>query len=198
MHSVHTLGMPLARARNGLPKIIPSVHRRRIIQGDRALLRLWLSWFSIYRVLTFPSVLKLSTITDRGVDLSALWGEMGGAINSFLSVVFGLSKGRTLYGEPEFRSLVKTTPSITSGRNRVSWSPEGIACGARALLASEVLPAFRQLLGFLPQGSNFRTVWMVMEKTLLPNPSSPVGKLGLKLEPAGKVRVFAMVECWTQ
>jgi hypothetical protein len=25
-----------------------------------------------------------------------------------------------------------------------------------------------------------------------------VGKLGLKLEAAGKVRVFAMVECWTQ
>jgi hypothetical protein len=25
-----------------------------------------------------------------------------------------------------------------------------------------------------------------------------VGKLGFKLEAAGKVRVFAMVECWTQ
>lgn len=28
--------------------------------------------------------------------------------------------------------------------------------------------------------------------------SRPVGKIGLKLEAAGKVRVFAMVECWTQ
>jgi hypothetical protein len=27
---------------------------------------------------------------------------------------------------------------------------------------------------------------------------SPLGKLGLKDEPAGKVRVFAMVDCWTQ
>jgi len=26
----------------------------------------------------------------------------------------------------------------------------------------------------------------------------PIGKLGFKSEPAGKVRVFAMVECWTQ
>jgi hypothetical protein len=26
----------------------------------------------------------------------------------------------------------------------------------------------------------------------------PIGKLGLKKEAAGKVRVFAMVECWTQ
>lgn len=28
--------------------------------------------------------------------------------------------------------------------------------------------------------------------------SLPIGKLGFKLEAAGKVRVFAMVECWTQ
>jgi len=28
--------------------------------------------------------------------------------------------------------------------------------------------------------------------------SLPLGKLGFKEEPAGKVRVFAMVDCWTQ
>lgn len=28
--------------------------------------------------------------------------------------------------------------------------------------------------------------------------TSYIGKLGFKSEPAGKVRVFAMVECWTQ
>jgi len=29
-------------------------------------------------------------------------------------------------------------------------------------------------------------------------PNFAIGKLGFKLEAAGKVRVFAMVECWTQ
>jgi hypothetical protein len=29
-------------------------------------------------------------------------------------------------------------------------------------------------------------------------PNFSIGKLGFKLEAAGKVRVFAMVECWTQ
>lgn len=39
-----------------------------------------------------------------------------------------------------------------------------------------------------------------MERGLLSSsaPGFPIGKLGLKVEAAGKVRVFAMVECWTQ
>lgn len=32
----------------------------------------------------------------------------------------------------------------------------------------------------------------------LPGFPNNIGKLGFKLEAAGKVRVFAMVECWTQ
>lgn len=28
--------------------------------------------------------------------------------------------------------------------------------------------------------------------------SHPIGKLGFKEEAAGKIRVFAMVDCWTQ
>lgn len=31
-----------------------------------------------------------------------------------------------------------------------------------------------------------------------PHFRGPLGKLGLKHEPAGKIRVFAMVDCWTQ
>lgn len=29
-------------------------------------------------------------------------------------------------------------------------------------------------------------------------PPLPIGKLGFKAEAAGKIRVFAMVDCWTQ
>lgn len=64
------LGPGVARARSGLPRIIPRQHRSRIINGDRFLLRLWLSWFSIYRILEIPGRLKLETITQPGVALS--------------------------------------------------------------------------------------------------------------------------------
>lgn len=41
--SVHPLGGTPGRSRSGLPQIIPRVHRIRILQGDKFLLRIWLS-----------------------------------------------------------------------------------------------------------------------------------------------------------
>jgi hypothetical protein len=64
------LGPGVARSRSGLPRIIPRQHRARIRNGDRFLLRLWLSWFSIYRILEIPGKLKLETITQPGRALS--------------------------------------------------------------------------------------------------------------------------------
>lgn len=67
IHATQDLGPAVRRTASGLPGLIPREHRRLILQGDRFLLRLWLSWFSIYRVLEFPGKLKLETITDTGV-----------------------------------------------------------------------------------------------------------------------------------
>lgn len=64
------LGPGVARSRDGLPRLIPRQHRARIRAGDRFLLRLWLSWFSIYRILEIPGALKLETITQPGVAIS--------------------------------------------------------------------------------------------------------------------------------
>jgi len=71
IHATQDLGPAVRRTASGLPGLIPRDHRRRIMGGDRFLLRLWLSWFSIYRVLEFPGKLKLNTITDPGVVLPA-------------------------------------------------------------------------------------------------------------------------------
>lgn len=65
--SAHSLGCAVARASDGLPRVIPAESRRRIRQGDNFHLRLWVSWFSIYRVLQIPGKLKLETITKPGV-----------------------------------------------------------------------------------------------------------------------------------
>lgn len=43
LHASQSLGAAVGRDRGGLPGIIPREHRRRIRQGDRALLRIWLS-----------------------------------------------------------------------------------------------------------------------------------------------------------
>jgi len=41
--SAQQLGCAVARTRSGMPRVIPSQIRQRINQGDRFLLRLWLS-----------------------------------------------------------------------------------------------------------------------------------------------------------
>lgn len=70
---------------------------------------------------------------------------------------------------------------------------------------SEVLHSFKYLMEFLPNRYGvFHRIFSKMEK-LVSGPTGNasvsfrrLGKLAFKQEPAGKVRVFAMVECWTQ
>lgn len=64
------LGCAVGRSSDGLPRVIPAVSRQRIRQGDRAHLRLWVTWFSIYRILVIPGNLRLNTITDPGLPWS--------------------------------------------------------------------------------------------------------------------------------
>lgn len=94
----------------------------------------------------------------------------------------------------------------------MSASPEGIVTGALALLNSEVMVSFRYLADFIDpippkstevgSGNRPKTICELIDMI---GPTAPefvsklsIGKLGFKLEAAGKVRVFAMVECWTQ
>jgi len=56
-----------SRTRCGLPRIIPVLHRRRIIAGDRLIIRLWLTLFAVLRILVFEGKLNLSSITRPGV-----------------------------------------------------------------------------------------------------------------------------------
>jgi hypothetical protein len=60
------LGAAVGRTATGIPRIIPALHRARIRAGDRELLQIWVSLLSLYRVISFPGVLKLSTIVEEG------------------------------------------------------------------------------------------------------------------------------------
>jgi len=108
------LGPAIGRNGSGLPRVIPKEHRLRIRNGEVFYLRLWLSWFSIYRILTYPGRLKLNTITDPGVVLS------NSLLREFVRLLpgwfrrFGFSTvGSALPGLPEvsFSLLLKSTPS---------------------------------------------------------------------------------------
>jgi hypothetical protein len=60
------LGTRVATTRNGFPRIIPVPHRRLIQQGNGPCIRLWLTLFSLYRVLEVAGDMKLKTIYAPG------------------------------------------------------------------------------------------------------------------------------------
>lgn len=58
------------RRRSGLPFVIPVLQARLLMKRDPTTIRLWLTLFSLYRVLSFPnSVVDLDTITKSGPEL---------------------------------------------------------------------------------------------------------------------------------
>jgi hypothetical protein len=62
LQSMNGLKIRFARTRSGYPRVIPMLHRSRI--HEPKIFKLWMTLFSIYRVLEVPGKLKLSTITD--------------------------------------------------------------------------------------------------------------------------------------
>jgi hypothetical protein len=64
------LGANIARTRFGIPRIINRRHRLLLQKGDVGIIRLWLSLFSLYRVLEFKGSLKLKTISEPGKNIS--------------------------------------------------------------------------------------------------------------------------------
>jgi len=57
------LGCAISRTRSGLPRVIPILHRRMILSGDKWTVKIWSSFFWLYRVLDTKGKIKLSSIT---------------------------------------------------------------------------------------------------------------------------------------
>jgi len=58
------LGIRVRRTNSGLPKVIPSIYRKAIRNGDPYVIRLWTTLFSIYRNIDYKGVISFKTITD--------------------------------------------------------------------------------------------------------------------------------------
>lgn len=65
------VGAAVSQTHSGIPRMIPGAHRKRIRQGDRGVIRLWLSFFTLYRVLKYAGKMNFSTITAPGVVISS-------------------------------------------------------------------------------------------------------------------------------
>jgi hypothetical protein len=217
------LGPRVSRSKSGLPRILPKSVRSSIMRGDETTIKWSLCMFSIYRVIQYSSVPKFSSITDA--RKGTLQGEA--RLLTFLPLFISLfikerRRGLGALTAPHPFALFTSSPNADAARGEFSTSLPTVL---RSFLALWNHPQiYRDILAFramLPYSSSFeRVVKLGMEylesvlgriivgtmySTLIfKDPISSMrritylGKLGLKVEAAGKVRVFAMVDCFTQ
>nr|QDH90821.1 MAG: RNA-dependent RNA polymerase [Mitovirus sp.] len=77
-------GVAVSSNRQGLPRWIPVIFRKRISDGDRWVIRLFLGFCTLYRVLDFKGKLSLSTITDPGKDITAIQNQFSSFMETFM------------------------------------------------------------------------------------------------------------------
>jgi hypothetical protein len=108
------LGSNVGQGILGIPKLIPHVDRRRIVRGDIAIIRLWLSLLGGYRVIECRGKASFKTITQPGIDISAPLAEF----RSFLkSGSLGSLGAKLLKRVPVPKLGFKPLALLTSGPN---------------------------------------------------------------------------------
>jgi hypothetical protein len=257
--STRPVGPAVARTRGRkLPRVIPVGHRRMIVRGSRWVIRLWLSLFSLYRVLDWKGKVNLATIEAKGVPTPISFVI---SLSKFVPIFF---KYRSMFKRSPTTLVACIRPSLTTGPNSLNGWPSAFSSLFDAatwlkhpLYATLVSYCFvTGQMGFLypieylgtqmwkPRVPGERMVKEVRHVSVKPRLISPnskgerveirtsqgggwdiitfyakgtrlssvtesmfggtdepkglaLGKLGKKFEP-GKVRLFAIVDYWTQ
>lgn len=186
------LGCRITRTRRGLPKVIPRRDRLHIIQGDSRYIQKWITLFGLYRELNIPGKPNLSTITS----------ETTGNINTMMMDPKLFCQ---LFKIPKNFLLEATSFPIASAGASLSGKPAGSIEGVKAAIEAWNNAEYKDILfdwinftGSSWIHALFSNVPFHTEKESYKKGTSALGRLGFKQEPAGKVRVFAMVDPITQ
>jgi hypothetical protein len=209
--------LPLSRVTNqGFPKWIPLRDRRLMMQGNSpSIIRWYMTLFAVYRVIYIPGILKLSTITESLTVSKESVDRVARDIKGLIPVTsFDLEKlfNHNLPAFKVDRAGIPPIPLLeaASSTNAVSWL--GMVSDIAAFKARG---EFDTLCYYLYLTENYSLLKLVIHlaenipltENMLPVSSglgamlangAPLGRLSLKEEAAGKVRVFAMVSIWDQ
>lgn len=203
-----SLGPRISRTKSGLPRFIPSYQRKLIREGNPMVIRYWASVFSIYRDLHYTGALKLKTITDSSSATSSAF-EVKKFISSFTTLCwsendhFFSSKAATL------SQILTSGPQSKRMDGEYNSHPNVIMKSLKTFMLPENKALFSSLLNILDLTCNvklqylldwFQSPYSPGRKALeMSTPTSPyLGRLAIKEEAAGKVRLFAMVDPLTQ
>lgn len=184
----------------GLPKFIPVRDRRLILcNSSPSVIRWWLTLYSVYRVIYVPGTLKLSTITD---PMTVSLESVNRVAEEIIYIINPSNFDTTrFFGKARFLFL-----ESASATTRVSWLgfiadvvPLAAHNHLHLILDFLRLSGNNHLAGFLNYiAKNSYLVNDFVMQDALGMLNRQIGSLQTKKEAAGKVRVFAMVDAWTQ
>ena len=219
VRDVAQLGARVSRSGRGIPRFIPPQIRIRIRASDPTAIRMTLTLLNVYRVFEFPGKLKLSTITDVSKGTNSLIGYLRSVIPLFnrLFVLDRFSRDKLesmalKWAHESAFPIFKGGPGVKGILGEWNTYPPIMIRAALALMRDQKL--WESMLIFIERFQfpkikfGLTIVQNIMNLSasqfipgsdkLIITPLPYLGKLGTKEEAAGKVRVFAMVDAWTQ
>lgn len=221
------LNCRISRTNNGIPRFILCHDRMRIRNGDIPLLKFYNSVFALYRVLDFEGKLDVSSIVkpftgdlkgtvdlfqfippfiaalhiDKvfGVNLNWIKKNYGQFWEQFVPKMPALDWLREQYAGRLDLWIAKSSPGTHREGAQVSTHPVVMIRAAVTIVQSSIYPAFDAFLAILPPNHPFKRAFNACAKLVGVFKEIPsLGKIGIKEEAAGKVRLFAMVTAWYQ
>lgn len=205
---------PRVATRRGLPLIIPGDLRLRMEAKDPDIIRLVLSMLTVYRVLKTKAITKINTITDKfsGLCDNLPVAEVEFVLQHWFNIPDVIPTSWWIYRMKGWKLLHGNglLPLNSVGpNNRISL--RGAMMDA---IAFQKYPQLLENLKTIAKSTNSRLIELLdSEIKFIPrfmelcfqksqevfNPEDKIlGVLHEKIEPAGKVRIFAICDIWTQ
>jgi len=212
-------GVAVSVTRTGFPRVIPLEHRRYIRQGRKTYARLWMTFFGLYRVIEIKAKVNVDALVapwDGCPNVKQEWIEWlpdfkrlllkrSRLARDWLCVDDGPDRGylRKAPITPVFRPLMSSGPNSTQSMPSMAT----VFHDAITLCSQPFKEVFYAYCEAIRAGSVFARI--VRNTAMRPRDDlqwrgeasgegyGSIGRLSFKYEP-GKVRIFAIVDFWTQ
>jgi len=221
------LGARISRTNKGLPRIILSIDRARVRGSEPGIVKFYQTVFGLYRILSFEGKLKTASITApfsgnsafitntllplvphfvRALPLHKVFPTWEGGV-TWVGLQKVITPGRPAVLEflrEQYRVLnpiwlAKSASGTHRDGIQVSSHPFLMIRTVRSIMDSSVYNDFKAFFVLFPVNHLFVTSFEAAEKVAhYCKPLFTLGKIGVKEEAAGKVRLFAMVPSWFQ
>lgn len=197
-----------SRNNRGLPRLIPVQLRRAIRANHFNTIKWVLTILNLFREIDFVGQPKLSTITNPNSGDMAVFADLLALIPAFFKVLSLRPITQELWSRNVKLFIIwKAAPGmlktvyegVVDNVSNYSSNPVNLVLQLRALRMSSVWEDFSYVIKFTNNRYILTLVRLFEESGLINGPTKKViGKLHAKEEAAGKVRLFAIVDAWTQ